>query len=455
MSPEFTSTWAFERSIRRRSSIKAPAEARCRHGRANGTYARADALGAFVEPPSSLARSEPQGSVGQTLDDLRVAVKDNIDVAGWPTRAGSPATPGTQASQDATVVRLLKHAGAAVGAKTRMDEFAFTTHGPDMRNPNDPDRSAGGSSGGSGIAVAAGGFCAAIGTDTGGSVRIPAAYNGVVGLKPTYAAIPVEGVIPLSPTLDHVGILACTAAVAKQVFEAASEASPFMGAAPSPAGEAPLQGLRIGVPTLTHLAASTSEVRESFYAAIRDLRRLGATLVEVALPNADDVMAVHYPIVLIEGVRYQDERFADFSKHGQQLQQILRRARAYSQEDYDIALAGRDQLSAAVNKLYEDIDVLALPTTPTVGPRRDEEAIRLGDGAYVDPVTASIWYTALFNDTGHPAISLPCQPAGRLPVGLQLVAQHGADRFLLDTAYHIDRQLHSRRASAKTGKSRA
>ncbi|MEO8262276.1 MAG: amidase, partial [Pseudolysinimonas sp.] len=210
---------------------------------------------------------------------LRIAIKDNIDVVGWPTRAGSKAISREPASRDAVVVTRLREAGILIGSKTRMDEFAMTTSGPGMRNPADHSRSAGGSSGGSAIAVAVGGYCAALGTDTGGSSRVPAAYCGVVGFKPTFGGVPTDGVVPLSPSLDHVGILGCSVSAVREVFRVVGNAEDRSEVRPWGTSR------RLGIPRDSYLAAASIEVRRAFARTVDRLRQQGWETVEVDLPS--------------------------------------------------------------------------------------------------------------------------------------------------------------------------
>jgi aspartyl-tRNA(Asn)/glutamyl-tRNA(Gln) amidotransferase subunit A len=441
---EISSSGASSGAARDRSSV---VRSRCPHGLPKGSIERARALGAFVSELEKFERSARESTVGQAVEEatpgplagMPLAVKDNIDVAGSITAAGSDAFASNVAAFDAHVVRLLREAGGVVAARTRMDEFAFTTSGPEMKNPFDEDRSVGGSSGGSAVAVAAGGFCAALGTDTGGSVRIPASYCGVVGFKPSFGSVALDGVVPLAPSFDHVGVLACSVGVARRIFGAIVE-----DRTPD-ATRAVVRGwfdqLRVGVPNASYLAAATDEVRAAFDDAISLLRQEGVETVEIELPSFERVLKIHYPIGFVEALRYHSATFADLSRHGSHVRDLLRQAREYSQEDYSIAQAERRVLKRELTGLLRTVDVVALPTTPTTAPRRESKTIRLGTGTEVDRVAGSIWYTVLFNDTGVPAISLPWREAGALPVGLQFATRHGADEYLLDLSQEIESLL--------------
>lgn len=416
----------------------------CPHGRQTGSYQRGRELGAFVEPPVAGAAQQSSVDISLPLAGLRIAVKDNIDVECWVTAAGSRALPSDVASADAPVVARLRAAGALIDAKTRLDEFAITTFGPEMSHPYDPDRSVGGSSGGSGLAVAAGGYCAALGTDTGGSVRIPASYCGVVGFKPTFGAVSVEKVVPLSPSLDHIGVFACCVETARELFRAARDGAPR---SPGEGRAEHLDQVRIGIPDSSYLAAASDEVASAFAATVQLLRDLGTVVNEVQLPHQDRFLPIHYAVVLAEAARYHDETFADLMAHGEEVQQLIEKGRGYSAEDYERAQADRGLLTAEVSSLFAGVDILMLPTTPTTAPPRHARPILLGTGDEVDAVTGSIWYTALFNDTGHPAISIPLTSV-RLSPAVQLVGPHGGDEGVLDTAALLESALEIQRNPA-------
>lgn len=409
----------------------------CRHGHPVGSAAAAEELGAFVSGRG------PSGSVPSGAHPLSgfvgtaVAVKDNIDVAGWPTRAGAEAMSDIPATRDAEVVRRLREAGAIIPAKTRMDEFAMTTYGPGMRNPFDHHRSVGGSSGGSAVAVAVGGFCAALGTDTGGSVRIPASYCGVVGFKPTFGRIPVDGVVPLGISYDHVGVIGCSVASVREVFAPVADEATAEDRMPAGAGRG-LASLRVGVPAGAFLDAATPEVREAYDDMVFALELRGASVVEIDLPRIDTVLPVNYAIVRAEALEYHSTHFTDFSRHGDEMREILRAAANYSDADLGEAREQRARHTLAVDAVFDTVDVIVTPTTPTTAPVRGREFIELGDRS-VDFVTATIWFTGLFNGTGMPAISLPLRHSGKLPIGFQLVAPRDQDFSLLEIAELVER----------------
>nr|MBA3948939.1 amidase [Acidobacteriota bacterium] len=221
------------------------------------------------------------------LHGIPISIKDLIDVAGTPTTAASRVLPEAPASRDAEVVRRLRAAGAVIIGKTNLHEFAFGTtsedsaYGP-VRHPLDPARMAGGSSGGSAAAVAAGIGLGSVGTDTGGSIRIPAALCGLVGLKPSYGEIPVDGVVPLSTSFDHVGPIALTVDDARTMWEVMS------GKSASAAGGG---AIRIGVPRGYLFELLEDDVRAAFEAAVAALAGGGASVRDVEIPHAADTPA--------------------------------------------------------------------------------------------------------------------------------------------------------------------
>lgn len=419
----------------------------CSHRQPVGDVSAED-LGAFVRPPSEGAlewrRPVEQGSSTAPLRGLSLPIKDNVDVAGWPTRAGSNASVRSAAASDAELVKRLREAGAGPALKTSLDEFAFTTYGPDMRNPHDLSRTVGGSSGGSAIAVAAGGYCVAIGTDTGGSVRIPASYCGIVGFKPSYDHVPIAGVVPLSWSLDHVGFLGCGVEMVKRVFDVCREKR-------SP-GRPPLTGtdtdrprywprdlaeLRIGVPSSRYLSASVDEVSRSLTQVSGRFRQSGCSISEVPLPEVRRVLEIHYPLVMVEAAAYHQGEYADLSAHGGGVRETIEAGLKISAGQYITAVRGKATLEREISAAFAEVDVLLLPTTPTPAWSLDEESVVLGDESRVSRLDASIWYTATFNDVGFPAISLP-DLSNSLPVGLQLVAAKGDDDLLLSVASRVE-----------------
>jgi 2-dehydropantoate 2-reductase len=402
-------------------------------------YERLERLGRPVNAVASVAAA-PERAAGGPLAGRPVAVKDIIAVAGLPTGCGSPASDPAPAAGDATVVRRLRAAGAEVFATTQCLEYAAGFAHPeigDTRNPRDPSRTSGGSSGGSAALVAAGVCELALGTDTGGSVRIPAAYCGVVGLKPSYGVLPVEGVFPLSPSCDHVGTLTATVSGAADLLAAlagpaatadpAATARPVTPAQPGRAGE--------GAPVFTVgvLAAQLADpsVTPAVHAAVSGaLAALGAAgwqVRQLTAPWLDELAGWEEALaVIVAREAFLVHRSRDTSRYAEGTRALLAFGASVGDQRYSRALARRAELTAAIDTSLAGVDVLA---GPTVGYQAPEQDPPFGVGED----SAEGRFTGPYNLTGHPAISLPV-PAAGLPAGLQLAGRRGGDLSLLRVA---------------------
>jgi Asp-tRNA(Asn)/Glu-tRNA(Gln) amidotransferase A subunit family amidase/ketopantoate reductase len=384
-----------------------------------------------------------------------VGVKDIIAVAGVPTRCGSPASDPRPAAADAVLVRRLREAGAEVFATTQCLEYAAGFAHPevgDTRNPRDPSRTSGGSSGGSAALVAAGVCDLALGTDTGGSVRIPAAYCGVVGLKPSYGLLPVEGVFPLSPSCDHAGALTATVADAADllaILAAPGLSDPSAPADPSDHTTTPSPFSHISPVNLTTpsgpatftvgvLVAQlgdpsvTPPVRDAVRSALAALGAAGWRIKELTAPwleqlaSWDDVLTV---IVAREAHLVHQHR--DLSRYAEGTRALLAFGASVSDGQYAAALDRQAELTAAIEASLEGVDVLAGPAVGYQAPEQDPPF-----GAGDD--NGESRFTGPYNLSGHPAVSLPV-PAAGLPAGLQLAGRHGADTALLRVAAAAER----------------
>jgi Asp-tRNA(Asn)/Glu-tRNA(Gln) amidotransferase A subunit family amidase len=358
-----------------------------------------------------------------------VAVKDIIAVAGVPTRCGSPASDPGPAADDAVLVRRLREAGAEVFATAQCLEYAAGFAHPevgDTRNPRDPSRTSGGSSGGSAALVAAEVCELALGTDTGGSVRIPAAYCGVVGLKPSYGLLPLEGVFPLSPTCDHAGTLTATAAAAAGLL--AVLAGPAAGPVPDQAGTPGPGTFTVGV-LAAQLAdpSVTPAVADAVRSALAALETAGWRVRELTPRWAgepatwEDVLAV-----IVAREAHLVHRGRDSSRYAEGTRALLKFGASVSDLRYARALEQRAGLTAAIEASLAGVDVLAGPTVGYQAPEQDPP-FGVGDD------NAEGRFTGPYNLTGHPAVSLPV-PAAGLPAGLQLAGRRGADMALLRAA---------------------
>jgi aspartyl-tRNA(Asn)/glutamyl-tRNA(Gln) amidotransferase subunit A len=328
-------------------------------------------------------------------------------------------------------ISRLRAAGAVLIGKTNLHEFAFGTTNEDsafgpVRHPRDAERSPGGSSGGSAASVIAGMAMASIGTDTGGSIRIPAAACGLVGLKPGRAEIPLDGVVPLSHTLDHVGPL-CRSVEDAAILHAVLAGSTGLGLQ-----EMDLHSARLGVLRGYFTELLEPAVARAFDDACERLARAGATIEEVVIPHARHVAPVYLHIVLAEAAAFHgptlESRPDDYSPN---VRIRLEMGRYLLAEDYVRALNGREVLTGEVDKGLAGRAALLLPTLPITAPRLGATLVRFADGE--EPIrNVMLRLTQLFNITGHPAISLPCDSGSDAwPVGLQLVgARHETPRLL-------------------------
>jgi aspartyl-tRNA(Asn)/glutamyl-tRNA(Gln) amidotransferase subunit A len=361
---------------------------------------------------------------------------------GVPTTAASRVRDGHVASGDAAVVTRLREAGAVFVGKTNLHEFALGTTSEDSafgpaRHPVDPTRSPGGSSGGSAISVAAAMAYGSIGTDTGGSIRIPAAACGLVGLKPTLGAVPTDGVVPLSTTLDHVGPLGRCVDDARLLFDVLRGAAPSV---PGPAREA--RGIRLGVLREYFMTLLDAGVAAVFDSACAGLRTAGVELVDVAIPHAGDIAPVYLHISLPEAAAYHAATLEDRGEaYTPNVRLRLELGRYILAEDYVRALGGREVLRREVDAALDGLDGLVLPSLAIPAPTIGAETVRIGGSE--EPVrNMMLRLTQLFNITGHPAITLPCGTTPeRLPVGAQIAGRRDGDLPLLDVARALEPYL--------------
>ena len=413
----------------------------------------------------------PQRSAEGPLAGCPVAVKDIVAVAGVPTRCGSPASDPEPAERDAELAGRLRAAGAEVFATAQCLEYAAGFANPeigDTRNPRDVSRTSGGSSGGSAALVAAGVCDLAIGTDTGGSVRIPAAYCGVVGLKPSYGLLPVDGVFPLSPTCDHVGTLTASVAGARALLAVLASRADLLGLAhPADlAGPADLADEAFGVDaadladlappggpggpppgpgdagravfTVGVLAAQladpsvTAEVRDAVGAALSRLAAAGWPVREVSARWLDELAAWEDALaVIVAREAHLVHAGRDQSRYAQGTRALLAYGGSVGDDQFARALRQREELTAAIEASLAGVDVLAGPTVGYQAPEQDPP-FGLGDD------NAEGRFTGPYNLTGHPAVSLPV-PAAGLPAGLQLAGRRGRDLALLRAAAAAER----------------
>ncbi|MCK6478867.1 MAG: Asp-tRNA(Asn)/Glu-tRNA(Gln) amidotransferase subunit GatA [Planctomycetes bacterium] len=417
-----------------------------------GAFLRVDAEGALRSARASDARLDA-GGAPRPLEGVPVAVKDNLNVEGLPTTCASRILEGFVAPRDATAVARLRAAGAVILGKTNLDEFAMgsstenSAFGP-TRNPRDPSRVPGGSSGGSAAAVAAGFAPLALGSDTGGSIRQPAALCGILGLKPTYGRVSRSGLVAFGSSLDQVGPLCRTAADAALALSVIAGRDPMdatslaLEAPAASLAEGGLRGMRVGV-VKEHLEGEGLEpaVKAAVEAAVGVLRAGGAEVREVSLPRSGDGIAVYYLVATSEassnlarfdGVRYglrvegrdlagmyeetRDRGFGTEVKRRILLGTFALSA-GYADAYYQRALRVRRLIADDLDRAFREVDVLVGPTAPTV-------AFPLGE-KIEDPLAMYLCdvFAVTANLAGIPAVSVPCgaDPAG-LPAGFQVMA---------------------------------
>ena len=369
------------------------------------------------------------------LHGVPVSIKDLMDVRGTETTAASRVRVGRTASQDAPCVASLRSGGAVFVGKTNLHEYALGTTSGDsafgaVRNPLDTTRSPGGSSGGSAVSVATGMALATVGTDTGGSIRIPAACCGIVGLKPSLGEVPTEGVVPLSSTFDHVGPLAASVADAWTVFRVLTG-----DLAPPPLAPATAAALRLAVPRSYFLDMLDDDVRARFEASLEAFRTAGVRVREIEIPHTETIANVYIRISLKEAAAYHAATLAAVpERYTPPVRQRLEMGRNIQHEEYMLALGGREQLRRDVDAAFADCDALALPTLPIPAPKIDAETVQVGPT--VQPLrNVMLRLTQLFNITGNPAISIPCGlTRDGMPCGLQIVGARGQTRELVQAA---------------------
>jgi 2-dehydropantoate 2-reductase len=397
-------------------------------------YERMSRLG---EPLNAVATviGAPDRAAGGPLAGRPVAVKDIIAIAGVPTRCGSPVHDPAPAPADATLVSRLRAAGAEVFAATQCLEYAAGFAHPaigDTRNPVDPSKTSGGSSGGSAALVAAGVCDLAVGTDTGGSIRIPAAYCGIVGLKPSYGLVPEAGVFPLSPRCDHVGTLTSTVAGTADLLA-------VLAGRPDIAGAGEIGGSACTVGVLAAQLADpsvTPEVADALTAAVAALERGGWQVRQVQAPWLDQLARWEQTLaVIVAREAHLVHAGRDTAGYAEGTRALLDFGATVTDAQFEGALAEQAELTAGVQESMAGLDALIGPAVGYQAPEQDPP-FGLGDD------NAEGRFTGPYNLTGHPALSLPVPvPAGSLPVGMQFAGGRGADAALLQVAAAAERLL--------------
>jgi aspartyl-tRNA(Asn)/glutamyl-tRNA(Gln) amidotransferase subunit A len=369
------------------------------------------------------------------LHGIPVALKDLFHVRGVPTTAGSKVLADFIPDRDSEVTRRLTAAGAVIVGKTNLHEIAYgitssNPHYGTVRNPWDTDRIPGGSSGGSAAAVADGMALMAMGTDTGGSIRIPASYCGLVGFKPTYGSVSREGIVPLGFSLDHAGPITATVRDCAVTWAALTDAAT--------AEDSSIRGVRVGVPENFYFDRVQPEVASAVLRAARTAQSLGAEVVSVRVPDMDFINATARAILLAEAAAAYEpwrDRRAEF---GPDVRALLDQGRLLPAVTYVNAQRARRRHRREFARLWEQIDFLFTPTTPITAPRIGETTVEIL-GEREDVRMASTRLVRAINLLGVPALSMPCGADNLgLPIGLQIVGPAGEDAALLRFAAAVE-----------------
>jgi aspartyl-tRNA(Asn)/glutamyl-tRNA(Gln) amidotransferase subunit A len=385
-----------------------------------------------------------RGGARSPLYGIPICLKDNFWTKGVRTTAGSKILGDFVPDADSEVATRLAHAGAILLGKTNMHEFAYgiTSENPhfgSVRNPWERDRISGGSSGGSAAAVATGMAFASVGTDTGGSIRIPAALCGIVGLKPTFGLVSVAGTVTLCESMDHAGPLARSVADACIVFEAIAGEYPRGVARPNHRRlrQKGRKRFRLGWPEQYYFERVDPGVRTAIDAAVKTLEQLGARIERVSLPHLHESVEASTNVGLAEATSFHESQGyypARAGDYGEDVRGRLEAGTKVRASDYLHALTVRRMLRRDFDNAFERVDAILAPASPIPAPRLGENEVEIsGEKAGVRGLLVGASRPANF--TGHPALSVPCgfTPAG-LPVGLQLIGPRWGEAGLLAIA---------------------
>jgi aspartyl-tRNA(Asn)/glutamyl-tRNA(Gln) amidotransferase subunit A len=391
---------------------------------------------AAIEAAEAMDRLREVKAAPSRYAGIPISIKDLFDIKGQVTRAGSRALEDSApAEADATVVARLRRAGFVVIGRTNMTEFAYSGIGinPHFGTPKgawqrDVGHVPGGSSSGAAVSVVDGMAHGALGTDTGGSCRIPAAFNGIVGFKPTQRRVPLDGGVPLSFSLDSFGPLARTAPCCA-VLDAVLANEPIVALQPRP-----INGMRLAVPTTVALDELDHEVAQTFDRALDKLSRQGALIERIEVPEFLDVGVIGVKGGFAAAESYAWHRYLIVSKgdvYDPRVSTRILRGESISAAEYIDMLGARKSLIARAEKRLAPYDALVLPTTANTPPRIADLA---DDKAFAKENLRALRNCTLINMIDGCAISLPCHPDGEVPVGLMLAAAGGSDRRIFELA---------------------
>jgi aspartyl-tRNA(Asn)/glutamyl-tRNA(Gln) amidotransferase subunit A len=377
------------------------------------------------------------GSWRGPLHGIPFAAKDLIDVAGIPTTAASQVWKDFIPREDATVVQNLKRSGAILVGKLNMHELAFgitskNPHSGNTYNPWDLSASCGGSSSGSAAALAAGFVPLTIGTDTGGSIRIPSSMCGTVGLKPTYGLVSRKGVLPLAWSMDHVGPMARNVQDLAIALPCMTNKGHSSSNSLPPAAD--FKKLVIGVPKTFFYENLRDDIRQTVLLAIDNMQSMGAQVREIKIPGIAAADRAAFTILFSEAASCLESHARKWpQKMGKQVMDNVLLGMTIPATRYIQALRVRSKIIADLKNVFSSIDLLVVPATTVDAHHIDAEEVSLGDGLKADVRTAMTRYMRFFNLTGNPVLCLPCGFSSRnLPVGLQMVCAHFQDDKLLE-----------------------
>jgi aspartyl-tRNA(Asn)/glutamyl-tRNA(Gln) amidotransferase subunit A len=409
-------------------------------------------LNAFITVTAEISRKQARvadreiraGKNRGLLHGLPVTIKDNYWTRGVRTTAGSQILSAFVPTADSDVAARLATAGAVLLGKTNLNEFAYGINGlnphyGEVHNPWALARTTGGSSSGSAAAVAAGIGFGSVGTDTGGSLRIPASFCGIVGFKPTYGLVSVAGVVPLAESLDHAGPLARTVDDAAAMFAAIAGEYPHGArrAKAKTAARSERMRFKIGWPQNYFFERVDSEVEVAIERAVRVMESMGARVEEVLLPHLEDSVGAATTVGLAEASRYHAQQGyfpARAVEYSEDVRGRLKLGMEVSAVDYLQAALVRRQLTEDFDRAFKRVDAIVAPATATVAPRLGESEIEIR-GEKVPLRTAVVNANRPANFTGHPAISIPCGFSREgLPIGMQLIGRRWDEATLLGVA---------------------
>lgn len=405
-----------------------------------------DELNAFLHIASEPIQDQKDGS----LADLNIAIKDVIVTKNMPSTAGSKILEGYMSPYDATVITKLKKAGAKLVGKTNCDEFAMGSSGENSaygptKNPWDTTRVPGGSSSGSAAAVAAGYVDASLGSDTGGSIRQPAAFCGVVGLKPTYGSVSRYGLIAMSSSLDVIGPFGRSVEIVEKIYDVIKGKDPMDATTAERSSKIENRKLKIGIPREYFVEGMEKGVEQTVKKAIDTLENLGHKIVKISLPHTQYAMAVYYIIQPVEVAsnlaRFDGIRFGKTRDHfgKEPMRRIILgtfiSSSGYVDQYYNQAIAVKQLIKQDFDEAFKEVDLIAAPTTPTT-------AFKFGEKA-ADPLQMylSDIFTVPANLAGIPAINLPIGLADGLPVGIQLMGPQFGESLLFVIGKELEKAV--------------